>query len=122
MLSAAYNRPVSGHRNVIHLQIRAKLRWTSCVDSYKMKKYSSSFTIARVVLTLTCVIFFVLQSYQQMDKFFSNMTSVSTRKMKDVEVQIPNMIICLNEPFKSDQYPKTLEDYYNIRNQLNPSD
>ena len=34
--------------------------------------------------------------------------------MKDVEVQIPNIVICLNEPFKSDQYPKSLEDYYNI--------
>ena len=66
------------------------------------------------MLSLVCVIFFVLQSYQQMHKFFSNMTSVSTRTMKDEAVRIPNIIVCLEEPYKTNKYPKSLEDFYNI--------
>ena len=66
------------------------------------------------MLSLVCVIFFVLQSYQQMHKFFSNMTSVSTRTMKDEAVRIPNIIVCLEEPFKTNKYPKSLEEFYNI--------
>ena len=72
-----------------------------------MKKYSSTYNIARIILSLTCVIFFVLQSYQEMDKYFSDMKSVSTKTMKDVAVPIPNIIVCLDEPFKTYKYPST---------------
>ena len=80
----------------------------------KMKKYLSSYNIARVILSLTCVIFFVLQSYQEMDKYFSDMKSVSTKTMKDVAVPIPNIIVCLDEPFKTYKYPRSLQEFYDI--------
>ena len=79
-----------------------------------MKEYLSAYNIAKVSLTLICVILFVLQSYQQMDKFFSNRTSVSTSKVKDVVVRIPNIVICMEDPFKTKNYPTSLQEYQNI--------
>ena len=79
-----------------------------------MKKYLSTYNIARIVLTLTCVIFFVLQSYQETDKYFSNMTSVSTKSVKNANVRFPTIIVCLKDPFKIKRYPKSLEEFRDI--------
>ena len=80
-----------------------------------MNKCPSNYQIARISLTLLCVTFFVLQTYQEMEKFFSNMTSVSTKTVKNANVRFPTIVVCLDEPFKSNkQYPKSLEDFYNI--------
>ena len=103
----------------IYITICGSLNEASLVAAFlshkfKMKEDSSAYNIAKVTLTLTCVILFVLQSYQQMDKFFSNMTSVSTRKVKDVVVRIPNIVFCLEDPFKTKKYPMSLQEYHNI--------
>ena len=80
-----------------------------------MKKYPSEYRIAKVFLTLMCVTFFVLQSYQEMEKYFSNMTSTSTKTVKNANVRFPTIIVCLDEPFKTTkQFPKSLEEYNNI--------
>ena len=34
--------------------------------------------------------------------------------MRGVAVRIPNIIVCLEEPFKTNKYPKSLEEFYNI--------
>ena len=34
--------------------------------------------------------------------------------MKDVAVPIPNIIVCLDEPFKTYKYPRSLQEFYDI--------
>ena len=79
----------------------------------KMMKYKSSFSIAKLIITVGCLVFFVLQSHKEMKKFLSNVTSVSTQPhRRDVKIRMPRMVLCLDEPFKSDKYPDTAEEYY----------
>ena len=109
-------RPKAQHSSIFcSLSLgKVSLHWAFLRHLVIMKNYSSAYKIARIVLTLICVILFVLQSYQQMDKFFSNMTSVSTSTMKDVAVRIPNIVVCLEEPFKAKKYPKSIEEFLDI--------
>ena len=80
------------------------------------KHLSTSLNIARVVVTLICLICFVLQSHQEIEKFFSNITSVSTRYTsgKEANIRLPRFVICAAEPFKSDKFPETLDEYLNL--------
>ena len=82
----------------------------------KMWNRLSLLNFARVMVTLTCLIFFVLQSNKEIDKFFSNMTSVSTHYMSGIEadIRLPHIVICAAEPFKSDKFPETLDEYSNM--------
>ena len=81
-----------------------------------MERCLTPYTILRTIVTLACLIFFVLQSRKEMEKYFSKVTSTSTQYMSDKEahIRLPRIVICLaNEPFKSDKYPETLEEYNN---------
>ena len=49
-----------------------------------------------------------------MEKFFSNMTSISIRTVTDLKIRKPTIVVCLKEPFKIAKYPKTMEEYYNL--------
>ena len=49
-----------------------------------------------------------------MEKFFSNMTSISIRTATDLKIRKPTIVVCLKEPFKIAKYPKTMEEYYNL--------
>ena len=71
-------------------------------------------SISRITITIACLVFFFLQSHQEMVKFFSNRTSVSTRFVNDVEMRLPKVVICLDEPFKADKFPMTVEEYLNL--------
>ena len=72
------------------------------------------YNLIRLILTLLCVILFVLQSFGEMEKFFSNMTSVSIRTEEDLKVPKPTIVVCLKEPFKMGRYPETMEEYRNL--------
>ena len=52
-----------------------------------------------------------------MEKYFSHVTSISTQFMseKEVDIRLPQIVICLaNDPFKSEKYPVTLDEYNNL--------
>ena len=38
---------------------------------------------------------------------------MSTRFVTDVEMRWPKIVICLDEPFKTDKFPMTMEEYLN---------
>ena len=82
-----------------------------------MGSYLSPYNILRIIVTLACLIFFILQSRKEVDKYFSNVTSSSTEYMsdKEVDIRLPRIVICLaNSPFKSTKYPETLDEYNNL--------
>ena len=54
-------------------------------------------------LTSICAILFILHSYKEIGKFFSNMTSISIQtvtQVVDIEYN-PQIVVCLKEPFKA---------------------
>ena len=81
--------------------------------------YISPSSVARLTIIIVCLISFFLQSHQEIVKFLSNRTSVSTRFVTDVEMRYPKVVICLDEPFKSDIFPMTSEAYLNSTYSLN---
>ena len=86
------------------------------VDEDQSSKYGTKLTLynlATFILTLSCVIFFVLQSSGEMEKFLSDMTSVSTRTLSYSRIRNPTIVVCLKEPFKTGRYPETLDEYRN---------
>ena len=76
----------------------------------------SPFNIARVIVTFACLILFFLQSRRVIEKFFSNMTSTSTRYMsgKEADIRLPRIAICAKESFKSDKFPETMDEYLKL--------
>ena len=86
------------------------------VDEDQSSKYGTKitlFNLATFIVTLSCVIFFVLQSSGEMEKFFSDMTSVSTRTLPYSKIRNPTIVVCLKEPFKTGNYPETMDEYRN---------
>ena len=84
---------------------------------FEMEKYLSQYNIVKIIVTSACLIFFVLQSKQEIEKYFSNVTSFSTTIMTDKEVALrfPRIVICVaDNPYKSDKFPETLEEYTNL--------
>ena len=79
-----------------------------------IKKFIFSQNIARLLITLACLIFFFLQSHKEMEKYFSDMSSASTRVVGDMEIRLPRIVICMEEPFKSDKFPMTLDEYQTL--------
>ena len=71
------------------------------------------YNLTKFILILSCVTFFVLHSFGEIEKFFSNMTSVSTRTVTDLEIRMPTIVVCLKEPFKIGRYPETMDEYRN---------
>ena len=80
----------------------------------KLIKYLTPFVIARVFATIACLIFFVLQSQKEMTKYFSKITSASIQAKTNIDVRLPKIVICSQDSFKSDKFPKTVEEYINI--------
>ena len=76
-----------------------------------LTKTLTPYNITKCILMLSCVIFFVMQSFGEMEKFFSNMTSVSTRTVTDLKIRKPTIVVCLKEPFKIGKYPQTMDEY-----------
>ena len=74
------------------------------------------FNIARVIVTFACLILFFLQSRRVIGKYFSNMTSTSTRYIsaKEADIRFPRIAVCAKESFKSDKFPETLDEYLNF--------
>ena len=83
---------------------------------FNMGTHLSPFNIGRVLVTFACLILFFLQSRRVIEKFFSNMTSTSTRYMsgKEADIRLPRIAICAKESFKSDKFPETLDEYLNL--------
>ena len=69
---------------------------------------------AKASLTAVCILLFVLQSYRELGKYFSRMTSVAIKTEAVEDLRYPSIVICLEEPFKSARYPKTLEEFSNV--------
>ena len=89
---------------------------STMVDEEQPSKYGTKitlFNLATFIVTLSCVIFFVLQSSGEMEKFFSDMTSVSTRTLPYSKIRNPTIVVCLKEPFKTGNYPETMDEYRN---------
>ena len=82
----------------------------------KIWTHLSPLNIARVIVTLACLMLFFLQSRKEIEKFFSNMTSTSTRYMsgKEADIRLPRIAICAAESFKSDKFPETLDEYLKL--------
>ena len=68
----------------------------------------------RATIIGVCVILFILQSYQEIDKFFKGVTSVSTRTDDDGYLPHPDIVVCMKEGFKEGKFPRTLEEYVNL--------
>ena len=68
------------------------------------------------MVTGLCLICFVLQSHKEIEKFLTNMTSVSTQLKSGEEenIRLPRFAVCANEPFKSDKFPETLDEFLNL--------
>ena len=63
-------------------------------------------------LTSICAILFILHSYKEIGKFFSNMTSISIQTVTHVDdIQWPQIVVCLKEPFKGNKSSDTLEEF-----------
>ena len=86
---------------------------TNLVD---MLSYLSLSKAARIIVTALCLICFVLQSHKEIEKFLTNMTSVSTqlKSGKDENIRLPRFAVCADEPFKSDKFPENLDEYLNL--------
>ena len=82
----------------------------------KMWTFLSKLNIARMAVTLMCLICFALQSQREIIKFLSNKASVSIQYMsgKEANIRLPRFAICADVPFKSDKFPETLEEYTNL--------
>ena len=86
------------------------------MDGNQSSKYATKMTLynlAILILTLSCVIFFVLQSSGELEKFLSDMTSVSIRTLPYPKTRTPTIVVCLKEPFKTGRYPETMDEYRN---------
>ena len=68
----------------------------------------------RATLIAVCVILFILQSYQELDKFLKGMTSVSIRTEDNDYLPHPDIVVCLKEAFKEGKFPRTLQEYVNL--------
>ena len=89
----------------------------SCLQSSNMGSYLLPYNMVRIIITLACLIFFILQSRKEVEKYFSNATSSSTEYLSDKEadIRLPRIVICLaNNPFKSAKFPETLDEYNNL--------
>ena len=120
-VSEQINHPVVDHHQATHTFRSRDLAFkssTHCGPTMMAKMFNrlSLINFARVMVTLTCLILFVLQSNKEIAKFFSNMTSVSTHYMSGIEadIRLPHIVICAAEPFKSDKFPETLDEYRNL--------
>ena len=69
--------------------------------------------LLKIAIMATCCILFVLQSYQEIAKYFMGMTSVASYVENNDKLQFPTVVICLREPFKMDRYALDLEEYRN---------
>ena len=65
-------------------------------------------------LAMACVLLFILQSYQEMDKYFRRITSIAIKTEAIEDLQYPSILVCLYEPFKSIKYPETVEEFNNL--------
>ena len=81
-----------------------------------MLSYISPHSAARIMVTALCLICFILQSHKEIEKFLTNMTSVSTqlKSGKEENIRLPRLAVCADEPFKSDKHPVTLDEYLNL--------
>ena len=72
------------------------------------------FNILRITIAAVCVILFILQSYQEVEKFFKGMTSMAVRKEVQNDVPHPSIVVCPKEWFKEGVFPMTTEEYLNL--------
>ena len=78
------------------------------------RKGTSIFTVLRIAIAAACVILFILQSYQEVDKFFKGMTSVAVRTEVQNDIPHPSIVVCPKEPYKEGVFPLTMDKYLNI--------
>ena len=69
--------------------------------------------LIRVAIATVCVILFIMQSYQEVDKFLSRITSVATRKEVINDIPFPRIVVCPIDAFKEGSFPQTTEEYIN---------
>ena len=72
------------------------------------------YLLPKVSIMATCFLLFTLQSYREVDKYFSGMTSTAVRTETNPNLPFPTIVICLKDPFKRHKYPVTLEEYRNL--------
>ena len=76
------------------------------------------FSVLRITITAVCVILFILQSHQEMDKFLKGMTSVAIRTEIQNDVPHPSIVVCPKEGIKEGIFPRTTDKYLNLTHSL----
>ena len=61
-----------------------------------------------------CIILFVIQSYREVDKYLSQMTSVAIATEVHNDVLYPNIVVCPRVGFKEAAFPKTTDEFVNL--------
>ena len=72
------------------------------------------FTVLRITIAAACVILFILQSYQEVEKFFKGMTSMAIRTEVQNDIPYPSLVVCPKDPFKHGSFPMTTDEYLNL--------
>ena len=65
-------------------------------------------------ISTICIILFVIQSFREVDKFLSKMTSVAVATEVYNDVPYPNMVVCPREGFKEASFPRTTDEFVNL--------
>ena len=72
------------------------------------------YLLLKCSVMVTCCLLFILQSYQELGKLYKNMTSVAIQTETNEKLRYPTIVICLEDPFKREKYPATLDEFRNI--------
>ncbi len=60
----------------------------------------------------TCLVVFLLQAHQEVDKYFSRLTAIALHTINETNISFPNLVVCSKRPLKNtDDFVLTYEDY-----------
>ncbi len=63
------------------------------------------------LLFVVCLLLFLMQSYREIHKYFTNLTSTSLRTHREYNVTFPILVVCNRRAFRTDDYILTFDDY-----------
>ena len=69
--------------------------------------------LLKIAIITTCSLLFILQCYQEVEKYINGIESLASSVEHSDKLQFPTVVICLKEPFKMDRYALTQDEYRN---------
>ena len=69
--------------------------------------------LLKVFIRATCCLLFILQSYQEVVKYFMGMTNLASYVEHNDNLPFPTTVICLRDPFKMEKFAINVEEYRN---------